>query len=279
MARSVDTIYNLMLTEKTKYASLEKLNNPSLVAIWSTIFYIVAIAINLHEQLWDFFKSDLELTARDLPTGTKYFYGQKSKEFQNGYTLQYNSDLGRLEYSAIDEEARIIQVVSSEVEDRNLILKVAKSDGADGIEKLSSAELDSFKSYINDIKFVGTPVLCRSDDADDIKFEFNIKVDKNVIKLTGESVSETGVYPIKNKIQEYLITFQNENYDSLFVLTNIIDAIQSVDGVYNVVCKMCGAKKWSAVDYIDVFDTDLQTYQSWSGYFSFDEANSTINIF
>lgn len=279
MARSVDTIYNLMLTEKTKYASLQKLTNPSLVAIWSTLFYIVAIAINLHEQLWDFFRSDLELAARDLPTGTKYYYGIKSKEFQNGYTLQYNSDLGKLEYSAIDEDARIIQVVSSEVEDRNLILKVAKSDGAEGIEKLTTAELDSFKDYINDIKFVGTPVLCRSDEADDIKFEFNIKVDKNVIKTTGESVSESGVYPITAKIKEYLITFQNVNYDSLFVLTDIIDAIQSVNGVYNVVCKMCAAKKWSAVDYIDVYSTDLQTYQSWSGYFSLDEANTIINIF
>jgi len=270
MARTVTQIYNEILTEKSKYSSLAGLTNTSATAIWRTFFYAIAVVIATSEQLRDVFQTNLLAIAETLPTGTNKWYAQELLKYQEGYTTSFNRTTGKVEYAVEDENARILIAATAETEGPNLVLKCIKSDGNGGGKELSAMEYESVYRYIQDFKFAGPVVLLVSDPGDILRLEMNVEVDATIINSIGQSMTNSSVYPVEDVIQEFLISYQNSNFDSTFVLIKLIDAIQEVSGVKNVVVTTAQAKKHSGQVFTDILANNLQKYNTWSGWLKID---------
>lgn len=274
MARTVQQIYNIILTEKAKYSSLNSLDSTSTVALWRTIAYVIAVVIATFEQLLDVFHTELLEEAEKLPTGTKEWYARKALDYQEGYSLIYDRETGEIRYEVEDESAKIIKAATCLTEGRTVVLKVAKSDGSDGLSALTSVEKTSFNDYINQIKFAGTLTQVLSLPGDDIKLSMKIQVDKTKINSQGQGVGNESVYPVEEAITQYLLDFGNEYFDSSFILIRLIDAIQNVDGVINVNITQADAKPSSESSYTNILNTEMRSYNSASGYIVIDETHS-----
>lgn len=274
MARSVNTIYQNMLTEKLKYSSLNNLTSTSNVAVWRTIFYICAIAIATFEQLLDVFKQELLDTAETLPTGSTIWYAQKLLQYQAGYELEYNRETEKLEYPVEDDDAKIIIASSCVQESDTVVMKVAKSDGLGGLTNLTTEEQTGVLNYINSFKFAGTVTRLITLPGDYIHLEINIKVNASKILTNGESASQPGVYPVEDAINNYLLEFATENFNSEFKLIDLEDALQSVDGVTNFLITVCMCKPVSGSVYYDVLESPFRTYIGNSGYLQIDPSHS-----
>jgi len=272
MARSVNTIYQGILTEKEKYASLNGLTNTSTTAIWRTVFYCVAVVIATSEQLRDVFQKDMLDVAETLPTGTSKWYTARLLEYQTGYALSYNRSNGRVEYETIDENARLLEVATCQSEINAIVLKTAKSDGAGSLEALTPGELASVAAYVNDIKFAGTAVNLYSYPADLLKLTLNIKVNATVINADGTSVITPTEYPVEDAIDEFIKLYSVENFDSTFKFTELLTAIKNVNGVLNVAAVAVSARPSSATAEVDILATQLHTYTAVAGYLKIDPA-------
>ena len=270
MARSINEIYNAILNEKASYNSLSSLNNTSNASIWRTIFYIIASAIAIQEQIQDVFISDMNVKATKLPTGTTKWYAQQVLNYQQGYTVTYNRELGNIGYEVIDEDAKIIKVATCETEDSNIIIKAIKTADNVGIQ-LTTDEYNSVLAYINDIKFAGPTVYLISDPADILQLDITVQVNPSVIKTTGQSINNSAVYPVEDAINNLLLSYQNENFDSEIKLIKIVDAIQNINGVKNVVISNAKAKAYNAPSLTDIMANSLQVYKANSGWLSIDE--------
>lgn len=275
MARTVTQIYNEILAEKAKYASLNDLTNTRSTAIWRTIYYVIAISIAAFEQINDVFKTELIQSAETLPIGTKYWYSQMMLNYQEGYKLVYNRLTGRLEYPVVDEESRIIIGASCVNEADTVVLKVCKDDGTGILTNLTEQQQISVRDYINDFKFAGTITRLVSLVGDDLKISMKVKIDKNKINSLGQLVSDDTVYPVVNAINEYLFLLGTTSFDDEFLLINLTDYIQKVDGVINVVITNCECKPNLNSVYVDVLQSELQTYRTESGYLKLTESNIT----
>lgn len=279
MARTVTQIYNEILTEKAKYSSLDGLSNTSNASIWRSIYYVVAVAIATAEQLRDLFQTELLEVAETLPTGTPKWYAQTLLDYQEGYNLEYNRTNGKLEYSVIDEEAKIIKVATCESESDTVVLKCAKDNGAHGLEELSGPEYLSVLAYINDYKFAGTVVSLISSPPDYLRIKLNVKVNASIINSLGQSTSNITVYPVEDAINDYIKEYGNTNFNSTFKLIDLIDTIQLVAGVTNVVVTEAYGKPVNGTEYIGILSTQLNTYKAEAGYLQIDPSyplNSNI---
>ena len=277
MSRSVSEIYNSILEEKAKYQSLESLNSTSNAAIWRSIYYVTAVAIATAEQLRDVFQTEMLETAATLPTGIPNWYAAQTLLYQEGYALTYDRETGKVGYETLDEEAQIVEVATCESENTNVVIKVAKSDGTDGLEELTSTELISVTNYVNQIKFAGTVTTVLSLPADLLKLEANISIDPTIINSLGQSVADTSIYPVEDAINDFIKSYGLLNFDSTFKLVELTDAIQQTSGVSNVAITTAEAKASGGTTYLDIFATELNTYKAASGYLAIDSAFPLID--
>jgi phage baseplate assembly protein gpV len=272
MARTVNEIYNSILTEKLKYPSLNNLNSPSLVSIWSTIFYVVAVCIATSEQLRDVFNTNLQKTAATLPTGVNQWYAQTLLLYQDGYNISYDRTTGTVGYSTLDSSSQILTVATCESIDSNVILKTITKDGP-----LTPTQYQSVSKYIKDFKFAGPIVKLISDPGDLLQLAINVQIDPTIINISGQSISNQSVYSVEDAINNYLLTFQNTNFDSNLKLIKLIDAIESLNGVLNVVVTIANAKTYDGPFYSNILASPLNTYNSNSGWFQIDPSFTLRN--
>lgn len=272
MARTVKTIYQEMLDEKTKYSQLNGLTNNQDTAIWRTMFYVVAVVIATFEQLQDVFITELNKLAKTLPQGTIKWYTDMTFKYQEGYEVIWNRITGRSEYPVEDETAQIIKVATAQKIGSKIVVKCAKDDGDGGIEELTTAQLSSVNAYMNAIQFAGPLVNVTSFPADRLKIRGDILVNKTLINVDGQSTADNEVYPVEDAINDYLTNLYLDNFNSVFRLINLIDAIQAVPGVIDVKFGTVEARNYTASDYYDVFDSTFNTYTTFAGYMVIDSS-------
>lgn len=274
MARSVATIYQSMLDEKVKYSSLNNLSNTSSTAIWKTWFYCIAVVIASFEQINDVFKKELTDMATLLPVGSKTWYAQKMLDYQEGYTLVYDRELGQLKYNTIDNSTKVIIGASCVNESDTVILKVAKDDGTGSLTNLTTEQVTSVNQYINDFKFAGVVTRLVSLPGDWLKLTMSIKVDKTKINTLGQLVSDTTKYPVEDTIVNYLKSFATTQFDDEFILIKLTDALQLTDGVINVNYTLVEAMPQTGTSYLDILATEFKTYKTTAGYLIIDPTHT-----
>jgi len=228
MARTIEQIQNEMIAAKNNDPNLAALNSPSATAIWRLWTYIVAVAINLHEQFLDQGILELEQIAREAIAGTADWLQQRVLEFQYSATNPQVITVvdGRASYSTIDESLRIITRASvKEQANGRVLVKVAKSDSP--LEPLNTDELNALIGYLDKVGFVGIPIDTISLNADRFRFE-------GEIFYSGEFVESTVKQNVIEAIENYLNNVSIERFDGIVTRENVIDAIQAVPGVVGV---------------------------------------------
>ena len=274
--RTISEIYNSMITEKETFSSLNGLNpapdsaqtflsdltSSSKVAIWRLIFWVVSVSMWTHEQLFEIFRAEVVTIGNSLITGTRNWYRLQAEAFQYGDALTWNATTLKFEYPTGSTGTKVVKHASVREAVNILRIKVAKDDGAGGLTTLSTPEKTAFETYINQIKFAGTSVSVVNLSADLLKLQVDVYYNPLLITSTGASILNTGTYPVRDAINNHLI---NLSFDGTFNLTKLTDAIQSAEGVIDVVVNSAEAKSGS-----NPYVTTGQNYIANAGYLKID---------
>jgi hypothetical protein len=290
MARSIAIIKQQIIDAKNGEELLAGLNSPSQSSLWNLWAYITAVAINLHEQLWDIFQTEIETIASSAAPGTPQWLRDKTLKFQYSAT---NPQILQLidfipQYTVVDPTLRLVTQCSVKLEgNRIVLLKVAK--GTDtltplGIETIppntldNNPEINALKTYIENIKFAGTSIQVISLQADRLQVYADVYYD-------GQYVLGTVKDNVKTAIATYL---KNLPFDGLVSNTKLIDAIQAVQGVLDVQLQKLGARAFeqsplTTTNLVDSYTVLCRNYATIAGYIIPEDAtgftlDDTLNV-
>jgi hypothetical protein len=283
MARTINEIYDQMVAEKQTASSLNglqpstdnatnllsDLSTSSKVAIWRLLFYVTAVAIWILEKLFDVFKEEVTEIANRAYTGTVLWYQQICFDFQYGDTLTWNGN--NYEYAVIDPAKQIIKRAAVVDIGGQIVIKVAKLSGTTPTP-LTAGELTSFSVYMKNVKFAGTNMSIISRVADLLKISYDVVYDPLVLKPTGESIINTGVFPVEDAINNYI---SNLPFNGTLNLTKLTDEIQKAEGVVDPIINYAEAK-YGTLSYVTI----VNNYNANAGHMAIDAAfplSSTIN--
>lgn len=244
MARTIAEIYDRMIDEKQSMATLNALQpniestqnllsdltSASQVAVWRLLFFVLAVAIWLHELKFDDHKEWIENRALQLYVGTPLWYYNKALEFQFGDALVLIA--GEYKYASVNSANQIIKLCSVNEINGQLFLKIAKLNASNVPIPLTTLELDAFKAYMQKIKFAGTIINSVSRTADLLQIAYRVYIDPLIINSNGELISNTSIKPVENAIVNYC---KNLPFNGIFSVTELTDQIQLVTGVLNPV--------------------------------------------
>jgi len=278
MRQTINQIYTELITEKETFTSLSGLTSPTVpdtsqlmltelqsnskVAVWRLMYWVVAVVSFTLQSLMDVFKTEVSTIAQNAVTGTLRWYVVIAKAFQNGYDLTWTDKL-KWEYTDTTSVAavasKIVTQASATESNSELILKCAK--GAIGsLEPLSTAELASFTSYIDDIKFAGTVTTVINETGQTLDYSMTVTYDPLVLTSDGILIRDGASVPVTSAVIEYIQTIP---FDSEFSVMSMVDAAQAAEGVKNVVCSAASIV-FPNVNILTA--TSTQTYTPRSGY-------------
>lgn len=271
MARTIDEIYNSIVTEKATKPELDVLNSSSRVAAYKMWAYIVAVNHWIVEKSFDLLKTEVDDKIQTQRIGKSKWYQLKGLSFQYGQELPEDSD----EYDntgLTDAEIaakKIIKYCSVTEIDGKLRIKVAKQVG--GLPaQLTEGELAAFKEYMERIKFAGVKLIIDSLPADDLKLNLDIFFDPLVIRADGSRIDGSSATPVKDAIKEYLnaLPFNGE-----YANTRLTNKLETVSGVVLPVIKSSQAKYG-----LFAFTVIDEKYIPDAGYLTITDENLTINF-
>lgn len=215
----------------------------SSVGIINLLLYIVAVAQYATEWMFEQFKADVEKRIDAALPGTIFWYWNKVMNFQYGTDLnQYGN------YDLIDPSRMIISHCSVLEVYNGIMVKVNKGDDFDVLDE---KEKNALAAYLNRIKFAGTAVSVYSYQPDDLNLEIKIWRNPLVLNDDGSAVSGDGRNLIEEAVKKYL---DGIVYGGRFNKTKLIDAIQSVEGVEDIIITSCRFKAYNS----DATETELQ---------------------
>lgn len=267
MARTIAEIQADMVTAKEAEAGLSGLTSTSIVAIWRLIFYVCAVAIKVIEDLFDVLEENVEARRLEIPVGVKRWYASESLVYQFGDTLEFAD--GRLDYEIIDDTKYVVDLSAVDIVNGVTVIKVAKVT-AGVAEPLSASELAGFTQYWIEKRFAGTTISIISQDADLLKAYYTVTRDSQVLASDGSLLTDSASFPVEDAINNFLQTFQAENFDGTLQVMSLTDAIQSAVGVTNVVATSIEAKAFDSATYQDVLSNSQQKYVATAGYSKID---------
>lgn len=284
MARTIAEIYDRMLFEKQTMSTLNALQpnvstfqnllndltSASQVAVWRTMYFVLAVAIWLHELKFDEHKEWVENRAEELRVGTTLWYYNKALEFQYGDALVLID--GEYKYASVNTATKIVKLCSVNEINGQLFMKIAKLNASNVPVQLTTLELDAFKAYMQKIKFAGTIINSVSRPADLLQIAYRVYIDPLIINSNGELISNPSIKPIENAIVNYC---KNLPFNGIFSVTELTDQLQSVPGVLNPVFENASAQ-YGTNPFISIGDY----YNPNAGYLVIDPAmplTATIN--
>lgn len=277
-SRTIQQIFDEIITEKETFSSLDALvPNPdtaqtflddlttaSKVAIWRLQFWVVAFEVWTHEQLFVQHVNEVEARALEITPGVTRWYVNEALKFQNGDDLVWNGE--KFIYEDTTSAAAIAKQIIEQASARDLnqvvTIKVAKDDGASGLEKLTAGEKTAFEAYVDETKISGTKTLVISDDPDTLQLAYTIEFDPLVMLQDGTLIEDASS-PVQVAIDAYI---EGLPFDSAFRVADLTDAIQAARGVENAVADVVKTK-FGALTFTDVLATVTQTDLPNAGYY------------
>ncbi len=164
----------------------------------------------------------------------------------------------------VDESVLIIKCAAAEEYfGLNVVrIKVAKQDG-DELGPLSEPELTALKGYMQKVKDAGVRMRVTSEDPDDLSLHLSVYYDPLVLNSAGARLDGVDDTPVKKAINLFLASLP---FNGVFVLNELIDAIEAVDGV-EIAHVPYAAARHLPVDYAEV----AVKYTPDAGYMLLDE--------
>lgn len=225
MARTINTIKQIMIDEKNSQSALSGLTSTSQTALWNLWFYIVASCIAIFEQLQDLFKSDLETIAYNTPPNTPQWVREKVFKFQYNSSIPQVAELNTttfvVDYPTTNTNYQIITRCAVVTENNRMVsIKVAKSDPPTPLDAGEETALDD---YINTWNSAGISYQIINQDSDKLEVAADIYYDGQYSAVISTNVTDA--------INTYMA---NLPFNGVVSNQSIVDAIQAVLGVKNV---------------------------------------------
>ncbi len=202
----------------------------SVVSLEAAIISIVALAHYFTQQWVAGERAKIEQRMDSITYGSVAWWHSRILGYQEGHGLEYNSDSYLFEYSVVDESARIVKFAAvTEVVDTVTKLKIRVNKADFGI--LSSAELGLLESYVRRIGPPGLHYVLESNAPDLLRIVFQVIYDPLVLNRDGEKIIG-GNKPAVEAVEKFVA---NLTYGGVLNVNKLIDAIQSAEGVVDVV--------------------------------------------
>jgi hypothetical protein len=241
MARTITEIENEIIAQVQANATLGPLlTSISKTAIWRLIVFVLAVAIWTVEQLFDIHKADIEEQIATLKPHSLRWYAEKTKQFQYGFNLIPETDVydnTGIDETTIEASKIIDYAVAVEVE-RGLRIKVATTVGND-LAPLNVDQLNAAKEYLKRFKDAGVKVEMTSTVADSLKLTADVYFNPLVLKSDGSRLDGENSTPVQDGTKAYL---KNLPFNGLFILQNLVDQMQKIDGVVLIDIKSASAR-------------------------------------
>ncbi len=267
MARSIAEIYNALCISK---ASMQELHdwvidpdNPnsildnsdtllqdlvtkSKVAIWRLWLWVFAVGSWMIEVLFEKHKAEITSILASERPHTLHWYAEESKKFQYGYAMIWKDDA--YSYAVIDENAKIIKYAAASEKAGTVVLKVATI--LNGVKiPLNNLQRATFYAFWDKWRDAGVKLDVVTLPADLVKVTMTIIRDRLILNVNNSLLRDATVFPINDAIKVFGDSLE---FDGIFRLSKLIDAIQSVEGVVDVKIYSASVKpsggSWSAID-------------------------------
>lgn len=268
MARTIETIYEEIISEKESREELNALDSNSITAIWRLWAFITATVIFTLETFFDLFRSEVEGIISTQKPGSILWYRNICLGYKPGVALVVEN--GRVGYPQESSEipALIAQCSVREAAD-GLVIKVAKDAGGE-LLPLSTEEQNSFSAFLAAVKYAGTSVRVINSPAEQLRIYAIVYYDPLLITPEGTLIN-TSIKPVEISIQAYL---RNLPFDGRLKISTLMDKILEVEGVSDVLINEVSTK-YGLYDYEPVLVSRIPE----SGYFEVDQTfplSSTI---
>jgi hypothetical protein len=260
MAREVSIIQAEILAQISGQSALSGLTSTSQTAIYRLWAYVIAVVMNIQEQLWDVFKIEIESFVANMIPGTIAWYHEITLAFQYGDALEYINR--KYQYAVIDESKKVIKRAAVKEIYGQVRIKISGEDLSGEPVQLSTGVQNAFTAYINAMKFAGTPVAVINQPPDLLNISLSIVYDPLVLNADGSLITD-GTYPVEIAIQLFL---ESIKYGGILNRTKLVDAIQAAAGVIDPVGGTILARTGISQQWITVG----QNYEAYSGYFKLD---------
>lgn len=228
--RTIDEIFTSIIAEKQKQEALSGLTSTSKASVWRLIFYVVAYAIYIHEQIFGAHQQELEVLLRKEKAHGLLWYREKAKAFQYAFPLLVDSD----QFDNTDktdqqiEDSKIIKyaAISEDDKESRLILKIATETNGK-LSPITQAQYNGFKTYVNEYRDAGVKMTIINYLPDILKLKMTIFIDDKIIDENGNH-KLLGNKPVEDAINQFMkeLPFNGE-----LILNSLIDKLQKVQGV------------------------------------------------
>lgn len=230
MARSIQEIHTAILKSIAVNPNLQDLNSTSKVAIYRLIAYIVAVAIHLHELLFDTHVDEVKTIIYNQTNARLPWYRDMALKFQYGFSLipdtdnydNTNATEAQIEASKIVKYA----AVNESDDESRVILKIAGETNEE-LSQMLPAEIFSFKDYITKIRPAGVKITIVNYKADKLFLDLTIYRDALILDENGMSITNAN-YPVEDAILEFM---KELPFDGEFIIQDFVDKLQKVPGV------------------------------------------------
>ena len=243
----------------------------SAVSFESILFGIVAAAIYTLEAIFDAFRREIDTKIADSVVASIPWYHKICLEYQHGDNLVLNEATSEYVYELIDDSKKLVKFAACRDRGGGVYILVAKM-GADGYpEALSNDVLTAFKEYINRRKPAGVITDVYSYNPDDITLSIRIQYNPILLNSDGSLIADPSVFPVEDAVNNYLASVI---YGGTFNRNKLIDAVQSVEGVQDLILGEVSAKASDAQSYSLV---EGNNYTSVGGSFRSANLRNTIS--
>lgn len=253
MARTLEQIKYIIVSEKQASPALAELTSTSKAAVWNEWANNIAYAHFVLEQSFDQHKAEITTMIANQKKGSALWYRNMALAFQYGFDLIADTDRFKNDGHAEDEisASKIVKysaVTEAETESR-LIVKIATETNGE-LQPITKPQLEGFTAYMEEVKYAGVQVSVINYLPDILRLEMLIYRDPLVIDANGTSIL-TGKRPVEEAIKEYMkeLPFNGE-----LVLAHLVDKLQKVEGV-RIPHIVSAQSKW--------IDANSQNYGTW----------------
>lgn len=220
----------------------------SKVSVENILFFIVASTIYVLESMFDALRSEVDEKSRTAVVASLPWYYSICLEYQHGDELVYDDTTKTYRYPAEDDSKRVVKFAACSDRGGGVLILVSGMDGEGKPEALSSDILDAFKEYIRRRKPAGVLVDVFSYDPDCISMSLYVQYDPLMLETDGKRISGTD-YPVETAIEGYLSSIK---YGGTFNKTKLVDAVQSADGVVDVLLQDVAVRPAASASYVSI---------------------------
>lgn len=266
IVKTLDQLFNEILTNKDNYATLIGLTNDSVindnqtllseltseneVARWIHISRLVAESeYNLQSWIKDASLEFTQLISDNGISGNLEWISYFAKKFQTGDIVICDETTDfKPTYNPVNTGNQVVKNCTAEYFGDKVRLKISPI--------LTSLQLTEFKAYMDRIKFNKKYIYVN-------KASDKLKLIATVI-YDGQSNLSTIKSDVENAINNYI---SNISFDSFFYTNFLIDAIQKVSGVFNIELSTIESRTNEEQSFTPIVDK----VNSSAGYFSIDD--------